>query len=644
MRIVFPVPISTSALSSDTAFSGSPQVRSEPSLSRSSILLALGIVYGDLGTSPLYTLQTIVHLMGNAFTPEAALGSLSLVFWALIVTISVKYGLLVMRADNHGEGGILALMALTGARWSGRRRWLIIAGLFGAALIYGDGIITPAISVLSAVEGLNVATTVFKPFTMPIAVLILLALFALQNRGTDTVGRAFGPIMLLWFVCMGALGALGIVQHPEVLAALTPIYGIRLLTTHGFLGFTVLGGVFLALTGGEALYADMGHVGRRPIRVAWYGVVLPGLLLNYAGQVANFIASPDMDANPFFKLAPSWALYPLVALATLATIIASQAIITGSFSMTRQAMQLGWFPGVRIRQTSADEYGQIYVPFVNWTMMILTVALTAGFGSSDRLAGAYGTAVSTTMILTTILLYQVMRVRWGWSFWQSITVVCCLLAVDLAFFAANLLKILEGGWIPLTFGLLVFVTMITWHYGISALHRRGIVRPESIERFLERIRSEKITRVSGTGVFLTRLGKGVPLIIRNYVRQTKTLYETVVALTISFESVPRVKPVDRIRCEQLGEGFWHVTVHFGFVEIPDLPGAIQLAKREGLPAWDQPIYYVERYDPISRANRPWPTRWRIALFSLMSRNSAHAVDRFKIPSKALVEIGRRVEL
>jgi KUP system potassium uptake protein len=634
----------TSANPSDTGFSGKPHTRVELPLGRSSILLALGIVYGDLGTSPLYTLQTIVHLMGDAFTADAALGALSLVFWSLIVTISIKYGLLVMRADNHGEGGILALMAMTNARWSGRRRWLIIAGLFGAALIYGDGIITPAISVLSAVEGLNVATTVFKPFTMPIAVVILLGLFAVQNRGTDAVGKAFGPIMLLWFVSMGALGVFGIVQHPEVLAAIDPIYGIRLLTTHDFLGFTVLGGVFLALTGGEALYTDMGHVGRLPIRVAWYGVVLPALLLSYAGQVANFITSPDLNSNPFFKLAPAWALYPLVGLATLVTIIASQAIITGSFSMTRQAMQLGWFPGVRIRQTSADEYGQIYVPFVNWAMMIFTLALTAGFGSSDRLAGAYGTAVSTTMILTTVLLFQVMSGRWGWPLWQSAGVASVLLIVDLAFFAANLLKIAEGGWISLSFGALVFLIMVTWHHGVGLLHNRNVARPETPARFLARLRDDKTLRTPGTGVFLTRLGRGVPPIIRNYVSQTRTLYQTVIALTISFESVPRVRPADRITCRELGEGLWHVTVHFGFVEIPDLPTAITLARREGLPAWDRPIYYVETYDPISRANRPWLTRWRISLFSFTLRNSAHAVDRFKIPSKTLVEIGRRVEL
>jgi KUP system potassium uptake protein len=549
-----------------------------------------------------------------------------------------------MRADNHGEGGILALMAMTGAHWRRRGRWLIVAGLFGAALIYGDGIITPAISVLSAVEGLNVATPIFKPYTMPIAVLILIALFALQSRGTATVGRAFGPIMLLWFITMGFLGFFGIAHHPQVLVALDPSYGIGLLSSHGFLGFSLLGGVFLALTGAEALYADMGHVGRTPIRTAWYCIVLPALLLNYAGQVANFIEAPDAESNPFFKLAPYWAVYPLVGLATLATIIASQAIITGSFSMTLQAMQLGWFPGVRIAQTSADQYGQIYVPFVNWTMMTLTVALTAGFGSSERLAGAYGTAVSTTMVLTTILLLEVMRARWHWDLWQCISIAGVLLIVDLAFFGANLLKILEGGWIPLGFGLLVFTIMITWHYGINALHRRNAARSETIAQFLDRISRDEVKHVSGTGVFLTRLGKNTPPLIVNYVRQTRSVYRTIIALTVSFESVPRVKARDRVRYEKLCDGFWHVVVHFGFVEIPDLPAVISQAKREGLPAWEQPAYYVERYDIVSRANRSFVSRWRVALFAFMSRNSVHAVDRFRIPTDSLVEIGRRVEL
>jgi KUP system potassium uptake protein len=632
-----------SALNAPTNFTGETQNRFAQPTTVSAGLLALGIVYGDLGTSPLYTLQTIVHIMGDQFTPEAALGSLSLIFWALIITISIKYCFFVMRADNQGEGGILALMTLTGARWAGRGRWLIFMGLFGAALIYGDGIITPAISVLSAVEGLNVVTSIFRPYTMPMALVIMVGLFAIQHRGAGVVGRAFGPVMLVWFATIGILGIIGIVHHPAVLAAINPIHGAELVMDHGFLGFTVLGGVFLALTGGEALYADMGHVGRNPIRVAWYCFVLPALVLNYAGQVGNFLASPDLEANPFFKLAPNWLIYPLVALATLATIIASQAIITGSFSMTRQAMQLGWFPGVRINQTSAEEYGQIYVPFVNWTMMAFTVALTVGFGSSDRLAGAYGTAVSTTMVLTTTLLYHVMRHRWHWSLYQAAAVTGILLAVDLAFFSANLLKISDGGWIPLTFGALTFIIMTTWHHGVEAMHRRNAAAAQQPGEFFARLRSDNVARVPGTAVFLTRLGKAIPPVIVNYVKHGRSLQKTVIALTISFEEVPRVRSEDRIRVEEFDDGFWHVTVHFGFVEIPDLPAVLALAKQDGVPVLEKASYFIERGDLSNRKHRNL-SRWRMALFSFMSRNSAHAIDRFKIPSSALIEIGRRIEL
>ena len=635
---------SISALNAPTGFAGEARNRFGQPTTLSAALLALGIVYGDLGTSPLYTLQTIVHIMGDQFTAEAALGSLSLIFWALIVTISIKYCLLVMRADNHGEGGILALMTLTGAHWAGRARWLIMMGLFGAALIYGDGIITPAIPVLSAVEGLNVATVIFKPYTMPIAVVILIGLFAIQSRGTGAVGSAFGPVMFVWFATIALLGIAGIVQHPRVLEAINPIHGLRLLTDHGLIGFTVLGGIFLALTGGEALYADMGHVGRNPIRAAWYCFVLPSLVLNYAGQIGNFLEAPDLEANPFFKLAPQWSIYPLVALATLATIIASQAIITGSFSMTRQAMQLGWFPGVRIRQTSAEQYGQIYVPFVNWTMMSFTVALAVGFGSSDRLAGAYGTAVSTTMVLTTALLYHVMRNRWRWTVGQAVAVIVVLLVVDLSFFSANLLKIREGGWIPLAFGALVFITMTTWHYGVDILHRRNAARSQQPARFFGSLHSGEVVRVPGTAVFLTRLGKRIPPVIVNYVKHSRSLQKIVVALTVSFEDVPRIHAKDRVRVAELDDGFWHVTVHFGFVEIPDLPAVLDAARKQGVPVVSDAVYYIERNDLVSRSHRHVLARLRVALFSFMSRNSARAIDRFKIPSNALIEIGRRIEL
>jgi KUP system potassium uptake protein len=378
-------------------------------------LTALGIVYGDLGTSPLYTLNAVVQTFGGELSPAAALGSLSLIVWLLIITISIKYCLFVMRADQHGEGGILVLMSLTGASWHGRGQALIVMGLFGAALLYGDGIVTPAISVLSALEGPNVATNFFKPHVMPMAVAILVVLFAVQSRGTARIGWAFGPVMLVWFVTIAVLGLGGIMRQPGVIAALNPAQAVAFLLDNPRTGFVVLGAVFLAVTGGEALYADMGTIGRKPIRTMWYCLVLPALLLNYAGQTAHYLGDPAITENLFFRLVPTWAIYPMVLLATLATIIASQAIITGTYSMTRQAMQLGWFPGVRIRQTSDEEYGQIYVPFINWTMMVCTVALTVGFATSERLAGAYGTAVSTTMLLTTALLYHVMRERWGWS-------------------------------------------------------------------------------------------------------------------------------------------------------------------------------------------------------------------------------------
>jgi KUP system potassium uptake protein len=608
-------------------------------------LAALGIVYGDLGTSPLYTLQAVVSATGGHFSPAAALGSLSLIFWALIITISVKYCLFVMRADNHGEGGILALMSMTGANWSEGRRLLIVMGLFGAALIYGDGIITPAISVLSALEGLNVATDMFKPHVVSMAEVILLGLFAIQSRGTAQIAKAFGPVMLLWFAVIAALGVAGISRYPSVIAAVDPRYGIALLTGHGWSGIAVLGGVFLAMTGGEAMYADMGHIGRNPIRTSWYGIVLPALLLNYAGQVALYLGDPAMNGNPFFRLAPSWSIYPLVGLATIATIIASQAIITGSFSLTRQAMQLGWFPGMRIRQTSSEEYGQIYVPFVNWTMMVLTIALTVSFGSSDSLAGAYGTAVSTTMLLTTALLYNVMRERWHWPVGPALITSGLFLAVDFAFFAANLFKIKEGGWIPLTFGTLVFIVMVSWHFGFEAMRHRHTVLTETPDEFFHRLKQDHVPRVPGTAIFLTRLATTTPFLIVEHVAQMKAMYETAIALTVKFDYIPRVASRDRIELAKLAEGFWHITVHFGFVQVPDIPAALRQAKDRGCPIdLDDAIYFGARDTIVCSKKRNWLVRASLRLFTLMFRNSVRAVDLFKIPPEKFVEIGRQIEI
>lgn len=608
-------------------------------------LTALGIVYGDLGTSPLYTMQTVVQSVGGKFTPDGALGILSLIVWALIITISIKYCVFVMRADNHGEGGILALMSLVGARDFGKGRALVIMGLFGAALIYGDGILTPAISVLSALEGVNVATDVLKPYVMPAAVFILLCLFGAQKLGTARIGKLFGPVMLVWFVVIAIVGAAGIARHPGVLVAIDPAYAVTFLAHGGWGGFAVLGGVFLALTGGEALYADMGHIGRNPIRGAWYCIVLPALLINYAGQTALLLEKPDMTGNPFFELVPGWALFPMVLLSTVATIIASQAIITGSFSLTRQAMQLGWFPGLRIRQTSTEEYGQIYVPMINWTMMLFTVLLTVVFGSSDRLAGAYGTAVSTTMLLTTTLLYNVMRERWRWPAAPSLVAAGVFLVVDFGFFAANLTKIADGGWIPLAFGSAVFIIMTTWHFGIAAYRQAITSFAEPPEHFFGRIKAAGIARVPGTAVYLTRTSGTTPPMMVQHVSEMGALAQSLVALTIKFHDMPRIALSHRLEIEQVSSDFWHITAHYGFLEIPDLPQALRRAKERGCVLDLGKAIYFGAHDHVIRAkSNSRLSRWRLPIFAFMFRNTVRAVDLFNLPPRSFVEIGHEVEI
>ncbi len=605
-------------------------------------LPALGIVYGDLGTSPLYAMSAV---LGSVRHPDrlAALGVLSLIVWSLIITISVKYCLFVMRADNGGEGGILALMSLIRGGQDGSR-WAIAAmGLFGAALIYGDGIITPAISVLSAVEGINVATDALKPYVLPIAAAILFALFACQTFGTAKIGRVFGPVMLAWFLVAGLLGLLAMLRRPEVLAAVNPWYGVRFLAHDGFGGFAVLGGVFLALTGGEAMYADMGHIGRRPIRVAWYGVVLPALLLNYGGQTALLLDTPDPHGNPFFHLAPGWAVIPLVVLATLATIIASQAIITGAFSLTRQAMQLGWMPAVEIRQTSDEQYGQIYVPLVNWLMMAFTLAVA--FGSSDRLAGAYGTAVSTTMLLTTALLYFAMRECWQWPLPVALLVAGVFLIVDLAFFSANLLKIAEGGWIPLCAGAALFVLMTTWHRGIAAIRSRTMALTEPAEQFLARLETDKIPRVPGAAVFLTRDLRPVPGAMVRHITEMGALHTDLVSLTVRFEKTPRVAMRDRVTVERVFDRFWHITAHWGFMEAPDLAVAMACAREHGCEVdFDRAIFFGTHDDVVASHQQRLLPRWRRVLFAVLYRNAARTVDRFNLPGARFVEVGRQIEL
>jgi KUP system potassium uptake protein len=620
--------------------------QNEAEAGRWAALSALGVVFGDLGTSPLYTMQTVVQAAGGKFVPQSALGILSLIIWTLALTVSIKYCAFVMRADNRGEGGILALMSLVGANgFKPGVRVLTGMGLLGAALIYGDGAITPAISVLSALEGVNVVTNDFKPYVMPAAVLILLGLFASQRFGTEKIGRAFGPVMLLWFVVIALLGVAAIARHPGVIAAVDPRYAVHFMIASGRNGALILGGVFLCITGAEALYADMGHFGRNSIRRAWYFIVLPALLLSYAGQTALLMEQGSVTGNPFFLIAPSWSIYPLVALATVATIIASQAIITGSFSMTRQAMQLGWLPGVAIRQTSDRVYGQIYVPVVNWLLMVATVAITIAFGSSDRLAGAYGTAVATTMLLTSILLFRAMRDLWRWPLVAAIPVAAVFMIVDVSFFSANLLKIADGGWLPLTLAILLFLVMVTWRQGVEAIRATLQQTPESAEKFLADLKNGRIARVEGTTVYLTRSTQKVSRLIMDHAHFVRVLPRNAVALSVVFENTPRISGPNCTVIDTVGEGLWHLVARFGFFEIPDLRRALQSTKGLGAGVdFDKAMFVGTRDLVVGKKDSPTLRGWRLSLFAFLYRNSAKIVDRFNLDAANVVEIARQIEI
>ncbi len=606
-------------------------------------MTALGIVYGDLGTSPLYVYRAIAKVTGGHFDEASALGSLSLIFWTLVIVVAIKYALIVMRADNRGEGGILALMSLTRASWRGRNRYLVAFGLIGAALLYGDGMITPAISVLSAVEGLKVASNDFARYTMPIAAVVLFSLFMVQRFGTAAVGGAFGPLMLIWFAFIAVIGIAGMARAPRVLIAADPWYAATFLLHNGTASLAILGGVFLCVTGAEAMYADMGHLGRAPIRGAWTAIVLPALLLNYGGQTAIVLGGRGVD-NPFFALATGWMLYPAVALATIATIIASQAIITGAFSLTRQAIQLGWLPGMDIRQTSPEEFGQIYVPFVNWLMMAGTLTLTVIFANSDRLAGAYGAAVSTTMLMTTAILYRVMRVLWRWRRMSALVIFSIFLCVDAAFCVANLTKIAEGGWIPLLIGVVIFIVMTTWRAGLDAMHRRQARDALTIAQFVRKLREDRILRIPGRAVFLTRLRNIIPPLIADHVRQMGSLYEEAAALTVRFVPRPRVRPGHRLHVERLGEGFWHVSVRFGFMETPDVYRALCQDKARCPIDPDGALYFSERDRVAGRKQKPRMAAWRRLLFAFLYRNSIHPADRFNFPSGQFIQVTRQIEV
>jgi KUP system potassium uptake protein len=637
---------------SSNGHSTPPDLRHLLSLS----LGALGIVYGDIGTSPLYALRECFH-GDHGITPthDNVLGVLSLVFWSLIIVISIKYLAFVMRADNRGEGGILALMALVprSLRTSGPGghggHWVLVAfGLFGAALLYGDGMITPSISVLSAVEGLEVATPFFNPYVVPITLVILFVLFLIQRRGTAGIGKLFGPVMILWFFTLGALGIYWTVQEPSVLTAVNPWHAVRFFVRNGWHGFLVLGSVFLVVTGGETLYADMGHFGKRPIRLAWVTLVLPALMLNYFGQGSVLLHHPEDAATPFFsltsRLPASWLLYPMVVLATTAAVIASQAVISGAFSLTRQAVQLGYIPRITIVHTSHREIGQIYIPAINWALMLSTFGLVIGFRESTNLAAAYGVAVTTTMVITTVLAYVVARRRWGWSFAAIAPVTALFLLIDCSFFGANIIKVPDGGWFPLAVGLLVYTLMATWKTGREILAERLKQGALPFETFIETVRPESPPRVPGTAVFMARESSATPTALLHNLKHNKVLHERVILLTVATEEIPQVPKEERIEILPLGKGFFRVIAHYGFTQNPGVPDVLERLREKGL-ALDlmSTTFFLSR-ETLIPSKRPGMALWREKLFALMVRNALRPTDFFRIPVNRVVELGMQVKL
>jgi KUP system potassium uptake protein len=604
---------------------------------------ALGVVYGDIGTSPLYTFKTAIEWAGGEATPAVALGILSLVVWTLIITTSLKYVAIVMRADNDGEGGILALMSLLGTKRG--ERWFVIAlGIIGAAMLYGDGAITPAISVLSALEGLKDPLPAFAPYVLPLSVAVLVAVFALQPQGTTRIGALFGPIMTVWFLAIGVLGTAGIVRHPDVLAALDPRYGLSYLFGHGFTGFLVLGGVFLCATGAEALYADMGHFGPRPIRLTWYGLVLPTLLLNYAGQTAVLVGggSTEAGSNPFYALCPLGLQLPLVALATVATVIASQAIISGTFSMTRQAIQLGLCPRLHITQTSSQGYGQIYVGFVNWTLMVLTLALTVSFRSSDNLASAFGIAVALTMLLTSMLIFLAMREVWNWSFWLSAAVAGLFVIVDLSFVAANMMKVMQGGWVPLAVGATLFFLMSTWHRGRIELGRQLERDTLPLADFIRQMRGK--ARVPGTAVYMTSRLDMVPVPLLHNLKHNKVLHQRIVLLQVVTANIPRVPAERRLIVSDLDDNFHTIIAEYGFMQHPNVPRVLYRCTARGLKfEMMDTSFFVGRVTIVPAKNSRFG-RVRCRIFETMHRNALAATDFFRIPPNRVIELGSQTEI
>jgi KUP system potassium uptake protein len=612
-------------------------------------LTALGVVYGDIGTSPLYTMkEAFGDAHGLAPSVLNVYGVLSLVFWSIAFVVVLKYLVFILRADNRGEGGVLALLALVLQRQHRsadrrRRALFVILGTFGTALLYGDGIITPAISVLGAVEGVGVAAPAFSRFVVPITMSILLLLFMVQRFGTAKVGRAFGPITLVWFVVIAVLGVGEILRAPQILAAINPWHGARFLTEHGAVAFAALGAVFLAVTGAEALYADMGHFGKRPIRLAFLSLVLPALLLNYFGQGALLLRRPEAVANPFYLLAPRWALYPLLIIATLAAIVASQALISGVFSLARQAVQLGFSPRMTIVHTSEREHGQIYVPQVNTLLAAGTLLIVAGFKSSSALGSAYGIAVTGTMAITTVLFAVVARTRWGWPMWRVVGLAAFFLTFDLAFLGANALKVMQGGWVPLAVALALLTLMTTWKLGREALHEIMRGRSLPIELLLDGIERHPPPRVSGTAVFLTSDAEGASVVLLHHLKHNKALHEQVVLLSVKPADVPYVDGEERITVKPLGQGFFRAVIRSGFMETPSIPDLLALTEEHGLRTRPmETSYYLgrERLLPSGPARM---ARWRKKLFVLMSHNAQSAARFFGLPANRVVELGAQIE-
>jgi KUP system potassium uptake protein len=611
-------------------------------------LAAMGVVYGDIGTSPLYTMKEVFNgPHAVQVSPDNLLGILSLIFWALTITVSLKYVMFITRADNRGEGGIMALtaLALRTPKASPRLLWLIsVLGMFGAALFYGDAVITPAMSVLSAVEGLEVATPLFKPYVVPITIGILVGLFVFQRNGTASIGALFGPVMMFWFATLGGLGAWNVLKHPAVLAAINPWYAYHFFLHEQGHAFLALGAVVLAITGGEALYADMGHFGRRPIKWAWLGFVFPLLYLNYLGQGALILDNPKAISNPFFMLVPEFLLFPMVGLATAATVIASQAVISGAFSLTSQAIQLGYCPRIQIRFTSEREMGQIYIPNVNWLVLLAVIVLVLGFKSSSNLASAYGIAVTLTMMIDTVLAFIVVRALWHWSWFMAGLFLTFFVIVDFAFFSANVIKIIDGGWFPLVLGLAVFSLLSTWKSGRALLYEKLLQDSMPLDAFIRSLDYGGPHRVEGTGIFMTTNANGVPRAMLHNLLHNKVLHERVILLTVLVEDVPRVPEIDRVEVHALKQGFYQVIVRYGFKDDPDIPAALTMCEPFGIAYEPMETSFFLGRETIVPHHIPAMPIWREILFIWMFRNADTATAFFKIPTNRVVELGTQVEL